>query len=303
MIYRREFLTGLGAATLAAAAPAQAPLSPRVNPRLKGVGLSSYSLRDAMRWRYGERTDGELTMEGFFDYAAREGLDAVEPTSYFFPAPPPAGFVAQLRRRAHLLGLDISSAAMGNDFSWPPGSDRGQANLAYAREWIERFADLGAPALRVFASRRPPEGLDDDTLVDNVTANVAEVLPLAERCGVMLGLENHDRVRDPDLLLRIIEQVGSPWLGVCWDSGNLVDTPAPYDHLRRLAPVAAIAQLKTETPVNGEPMPADYPRLARLLVESGYAGYLVLEYEGEQPPREAIPRHVAELRRAIAAIG
>lgn len=297
---RRDVLrVGVGAAIAGFGGAALADFE-RVNPRLRGVSLSSYSLRDAMQWRWGTKTDRPLTMDGFFEYAAKQGFDAVEPTSYFFARPVTAAAVSGLRRRAHVLGLDISSAAMGNDFSWPPGSERGKENLAYAREWIETLADLGAPALRVFASRRPPEGLDERQLKENVVANLGEVLPLAERCGVMLGIENHDAVRDAAKLLAIVDAVDSDWLGVCFDSGNLIDTPDPYRLLSELAPRAVIAQVKAAIPVNGKPTPADFGRIARVLREGRYAGYLVFEYEEREDPYAAIPRHLADLRAAIA---
>jgi sugar phosphate isomerase/epimerase len=40
----------------------------------------------------------------------------------------------------------------------------------------------------------------------------------------------------------------------------------------------------------------------RMLKDAGYRGYVVLEYEAATDPYEAIPKHLAELRAAIAAV-
>ena len=53
---------------------------------------------------------------------------------------------------------------------------------------------------------------------------------------MMLGLENHDFVKNIDYLLRILKAIDSKWLGVIWDSANLSPTPDPYAQLERIAP-------------------------------------------------------------------
>ncbi|MDZ4860374.1 MAG: hypothetical protein SGI88_15470 [Candidatus Hydrogenedentes bacterium] len=49
----------------------------------------------------------------------------------------------------------------------------------------------------------------------------------------------------------------------------------------------------------GKKEPADFARVARILQDAGYRGYLVLEYEDDENPKEAIPRHIDTLRKII----
>ena len=221
-----------------------------------------------MGWWWGKPTDGQLDMLGFLDYCAELGLDAAEITSYFFETPVESAYINQIKRRAHNLGLDISGAAMGNNFGHPPDSDVSKAQMEYFRRWIDHFADMGAPVVRVFASKSLPKGATDEEVIRNVIDNMEIALAYAESRGVMLGLENHDFVKDIGYLLKILDAIDSSWLGVIWDSANLALTSDPYAELIRIAPYAITAQVKVMTKVNGEDTPADFARLLRILREA-----------------------------------
>ncbi len=95
------------------------------------------------------------------------GLEAAELTSYFFAEPVERSEINRLKRRAALLGLDISAGAVANDFGHPPDSDETRRQMESFRTWIDHFADLGAPAVRVFASKSPPAGATAEQRGDN----------------------------------------------------------------------------------------------------------------------------------------
>lgn len=294
---RRSFLS---TAAMASTAAAIEPFA-RKSAKFSGLGLTTYSLKRHMRWWWGKETkSGKLEMGGFLDYCAKLGLEGAEMTSYFFQDPLEQRDLHALKRRAHLLGLDITGGAMGNNFSFPPGSQENVAHMKYYRTWIDHFAELGAPVVRVFAARGTPKGAGDEDIIKNVIANLNEALPYAEKRGVMLGLENHDFVRNIDYLLEILKAIDSKWLGVIWDSANLSASPDPYAQLERIAPYAVTAQVKVMTKVNGKDVPADYARLVQILREAQYRGYLIFEYEEEEDPFTAIPNHLPQLRKLIS---
>ncbi len=284
-------------------APAIEPFS-RPKPLIKGLGLTTYSLKRHMRYWWGKPTNGKLgkmDMLDFLEYCAKLDLDGAEITSYFFQEPLETSYLHAVRRRTQILGLDITGAAMGNNFSHPPTSDAGKKHLAYYRSWIDHFAELGAPVVRIFASRGRPKGASDEQVITNVLANFEEALPYAERRGIFLGLENHDFVRNIDYLLRIVRKVESKWFGIIWDSANLAPTPDPYADLARIAPYAITAQVKVMTSKDGKHVPADYGRMVEILRKANFRGYLIFEYEEPEDPFTAIPRHVAELRKVLDA--
>jgi sugar phosphate isomerase/epimerase len=47
----------------------------------------------------------------------------------------------------------------------------------------------------------------------------------------------------------------------------------------------------------------DYPRIAKIFREHNYRGYVSLEFEGKDDPKEAIPKSLALLRSAFGAQG
>jgi hypothetical protein len=53
-------------------------------------------------------------------------------------------------------------------------------------------------------------------------------------------------------------------------------------------------------PAGGKKEPADFKRLAKILSDSGYRGYIVLEFEEPEDPRQACPRYIDQLRQAFA---
>jgi sugar phosphate isomerase/epimerase len=116
---------------------------------------------------------------------------------------------------------------------------------------------------------------------------------------VVLALENHwGLARTPEGLLRILKSISSPWLGGLMDTGNFLDDP--YEKLRVIAPRTVYVQAKTY-PGGGEwyTLDLDYVRIARLLADVGYHGYVGLEMEGKEDPETAVPMSVAMLRKAF----
>ena len=277
-----------------------AETSSRASQQFAGLSLATYSFRRHMDWSRGKRSDGKLSMLGFVELCAKLGFDAAELTGYFFPKPLTASYINRLKRRAFLLGLDISGGAIGNDFGHPPNSARGQKEIAETKNWIDRYADLGAPAIRIFASRSRPQDSTDAQVVQNVTACLEQVLPYAEKRGVMLGLENHDFATNLDYLLQILSSVDSQWLGVTWDSANLAPTRDPYADLARIARHAITAQIKVTTRRDGKPEHADYAKLLAILKAADYRGYIVLEYEESEDAYQAVPRFADDVRSTIA---
>jgi sugar phosphate isomerase/epimerase len=132
-----------------------------------------------------------------------------------------------------------------------------------------------------------------------VIDSIKQCLAKSEECGVVLGLENHWGLgRTPEGLLRIIDAVGSPWLQAMMDTGNFLEDP--YDKLRMIAPKTVYVQAKTY--YGGGiwyTLDLDYPRIARILKEHNFGGYIALEFEGREDYRTAIPKSLAALRAAF----
>ena len=295
---RRDFLL---ASAAVAVPPALRPglagaIEPIKRPGPKAdlkLGLAAYSFRDHLTGK----KKPEMTLFDFIDLAAGLPLDAVELTSYYFAATDDA-YLDKLKAHAAAKKLAISGVPVGNDFCQKDEAKR-RGDIDHVRAWIGRAARLGAKTVRVFAGSQPK----GDTLADaqgRVVAALEELCPVAEKAGVVLALENHGGITDTAAhLLELVKPVNSPALGVNIDTGNF-HTADPYADLAKIAPYGVVCQVKTEvTPAGGKKADADLGRVVKILKDANYHGYVVLEYEANEDPKEAVPRHVRELRKLI----
>lgn len=301
---RRRFLqqaTGASLATLGAAlsplafhAPAQAiePIARTAGHHFK-FSLAAYSYRKQLS---GEKP--ELTLVDFIDDCAKMGLDGTELTSYYFPANPTAEFLRGLKAEAFRRGLDVSGTAVGNDFCHPAGETRDK-QIAAVKTWIDRAEILSAPVIRIFSGNVKP-GQSVEEAEQQAVSAIEECCDYAGQHGVFLALENHGGLTATAAgLLSLVKAVHSPWFGVNLDTGNFHSDDL-YGELAQLAPYALNVQIKVVVkPMNGKPEPADFSRLASMLRESGYRGYIVLEYEEAGDPRVECPKFMEKLRAAF----
>jgi len=295
MLTRRTFLSGLAGGAAAMPALAIEPLKRTGKPLMK-LSLAAYSMKKFLARKPG--SEGAMDMAGFIDYCATLRLDGTELTSYWFPAEVTPEYLAGLKRRAHLAGLDVSGGAIRNRFTLPAGPALDKEH-AHVRKWIDHYADLGAPVIRVFAGK-PPAGVSEDQAVEYAVANFEKACAYAAKRGVILGVENHDYFGEVGRMLRIVQAVKSPFFGVTFDSGNF-HSADPYADLAKIAPYAVNAQIKVHIRRAGAKAsePADYKRIIQILRDANYSGYVTLEYEDKLDPYEHIPKHLDKLRACL----
>ncbi len=304
IISRRRMLGSaavLGAAAGIPLGTAQAatPIERTGKPHLK-LSLAGYSFNRLMPRRAPISEAKPMTLLDFVRFCADHNCDACEPTAYYFPETITHEYLMELKGMAFRLGLDISGTAIGNDFC-VANEERLEQEKAQCREWIDYAALMGAPVIRIFAGKAP-RGVTEAAARAQCIAAINECLEHAAQKGVVLALENHGGLTaTPEQLLAIVEGVdGSPWFGVNFDSGNF-KTDDPYGDLARIAPYAVNAQLKVSIVRQGQRERADFRRIAGILRDAGYRGYVALEYEEDEDPRLAIPPLLDELRELIAA--
>ena len=296
-VTRRSFLAGVAGATvgLSGAAFGIEPFKRPAKSRMK-LSLAAYSMKRYLAAKPG--TKGAMDMGGFIDYCAKLELDGTELTSYWFPKDVTPQYLAGLRRRAHIAGLDISGGAIANRFTLPAGKDL-DAQHTHVRKWIDHYADLGAPVIRVFAGRSV-KGVSESDALKYAIANFEKACDYAGKRGVILGIENHDYAADIDRMMTIVRGVKSPWFGVTFDSGNF-HSADPYADLAKTAPYAVNAQIKVHMrPAGKSAEEADFKRIIRILRDANYSGYITLEYEAKEDPYKSIPKYLDKLRDAIA---
>lgn len=315
MINRRNFLQAgaLAAAGTAlagctpkeqAAAPAEAKKNIRHNP----IGVSSYSF-----WQF-NKPAGEPPLEEIIDHAAAMGFDGLE-LLLVQMASEEIPYLNSLKKRAFHSGLDLMGFSTHQGFVYPE-IDKRQENIDLTIHQIELAYQLGIPTMRINTGRwgtsrdfdhlmenrgiEPTlEGYTDEDGFKWVIDSLEKIMPTAEKCGVVLGLENHWGLgRLPEGVKRIVDAIDSPWLRVTLDTGNFLEDP--YDKLEELAPYTSLMQAKTYYG-GGKwySLELDYPRIGEIMRKHDYKGYISLEMEGKADPMEAVPQSLEVLRDAF----
>jgi sugar phosphate isomerase/epimerase len=283
-------LTTLGAGVNAHAIP---PIG-RTRPSHLKLSIAAYSYR-----AYLAAKPPTMSLFDYVNLAADMALDAVEPTSYYFPPDVDSAYLNRLKQHAFRLGLDISGTAIGNNFCLPPGPKR-DAQLALTKIWIDRAAELDSPVIRIFAGNVPRD-VSEDQAAAWAIQGIKESLPHAAEKGITLALENHGGITaTPQQILKLVKAIDAPNFAVNLDTANFRGED-PYAEIAEIAPYAVNVQVKTEIHRKGAASPeeADLGRLIAILREARYSGYVVLEYEAAADPMTAIPRHIKKLRELI----
>ena len=287
----------------------------RRQPRVK-LGVSSYSY-----WHF--RTT-KVSIESVMDRAAVLGVEGVDILHRQMDIAEQAPFDAagraycqKLKRHAFLNGLDLIAFSIHQDFVDPDPAKRRQA-VEHTLKCIDIAHELGVPCIRLNSGRWNTIRSFDDLMAARgeepvlpgyqeedgfkwCIEGIEACLPRAEEQGVLLALENHwGLTRTPQGLLRIVNALESPWLGVLMDTGNFLEDP--YDKLRVIAPKTIFVQAKTYYG-GGEwyTLDLDYRRIAGILREVGYGGYVSLEFEGKENSETGVAKSVAMLREAFQA--
>ena len=284
---------GLCSTSFVGRALAIEPVARNDKPKYK-LSLAAYSYRDLL-------TGGSpaLTLDDFIAECARMQLDGTELTSYYFPTEVTDDYLRHLKQLSFRLGLDVSGTAVGNDFCHPTGPERDK-QIAGVKSWIDHADVLGAPVIRIFSGGQR-DGQSESEARQLAVEGIAQCCEYAGQHGVFLALENHGGLTaTPEGLLSLVQAVDSPWFGVNLDTGNFHGADI-YAELAQLAPYALNVQVKVMVqPAGQERQATDFARLRSLLDNAKYRGYIVLEFEEAEDPRDACPRYVEELRKAFA---
>lgn len=245
-----------------------------------------------------------MTLGEVIEFCAAQGFAAVDPTAYYFPGYPqlpPDDYVYKIKRKAFRLGLDISGTGVRNDFTLADRTRR-SAEIELVKNWVGFAAKFGAPVLRVFSGKGVPANHSAEEVQGWVIESLRTCAEYGSKFGVMIVLQNHnDFIQDADQVLRILKAVDSEWLSLNLDIGSF-NHGDPYAAIAKLAPHAATWQIKENLFVNGREEKTDLNKIAQIVKQSGYRGYLPIETLGAGDPRQKVPKFLSEVRAAFNSI-
>jgi sugar phosphate isomerase/epimerase len=272
-------------------------------PPAAEIKIGLYSITYGGVWYRGDA----LTTEQVIERAARFGYHGVEidgKRPHGNPLDLPKARCQKLRALARDKGLEIYAVAGNNDFSSPIPEHR-ESQLVYLRELLRMTSDLGAKVVRVFlgwpgVTLRPEGGgrydiaqavwkaAHQDFTEDQTWAwcreGMTEAARLAGEFGITLALQNHKPVvRGYADTLRMVKDVGSPHLKICFDARleHEMDEAGVRKALREIGPLQTLWHYGGEYDrVNGRiAVKGDEKALGEMLglLDIGYRGYAGFE--------------------------
>jgi L-ribulose-5-phosphate 3-epimerase len=305
---RRSFLAAASLSTASIVSGAESPTVPRPSPKKIKLGISSYSY-----WHF---RPPKVSIETVIEKASGLGVEGVDILHRQMESEDRA-YLQKLKRLAFVHGVDLICLSIHQDFVDPRPEVR-QKEIDHTLRCIELAYQMGIPCIRLNSGRwntiasfdKLMEARGEEPILPGHTEDdgfkwcidcIEKCLPKAAECGVLLALENHwGLTRTPEGLLRVLNSINSPWLGGLMDTGNFLEQP--YEKLKMIAPKTVFVQAKTYFG-GGEwyTLDLDYRRIAAMLAEVNYHGYISLEFEGKEAADTGVPKSIEMLRKAFEA--
>ncbi len=301
--------TGLGISyTNGNQSPAVTPEAQPKKTSRNRIGVSTYSF-----WQFNGPKENS-PIEDCIEKAASMGFDGIEFLLQQMQSEENS-YLQKLKRQSFHAGLDIMGFSTHQAFVFPDKATR-DAEIAKTIHQIELAYQLGIPTMRLNTGRWNTTksfddlmankgiepnlpGYTDDQGFEWVIDSIGKTISTAEKCGVVLGLENHWGLgRTAAGVLRIVDAINSPWLQITSDTGNFLENQ--YEQLEMMAPKTFLIQAKTYFG-GGKwyTLEIDYNRVAEIFKKINYRGYVSIEFEGNEDPLTAVPKSLELIREAF----
>lgn len=281
------------------------PVKQNTGSRIK-LSVSSYSY-----WHF---KGDKYPIEKVIEQAAALGLDGIDVLHRQMESEEPA-YLQKLKRQAFTSGIALTCLSIHQGFVHPDKEEL-KKHIQHTIHCMQLAADMGIPCMRLntgrwgtiksfdeFMKNRGQEpalaGYTEEDAFKWCIDSIAECMPVAEKLGVLLALENHWGLGStPEGMIRIMKAINSPWLQLLMDTGNFLEDP--YDKLEMIAPYTCFVQAKTYYG-GGEwySLDLDYPRIIGILRKVHYKGYLSIEFEGKEAADSGVDKSVRLLREIL----
>ena len=244
------------------------------------ISLAEWSLHRTIRSKKIDHLD-------FFDITKNKfGLSAVEYVNvFFFDKANDNGYLNEMKIRADDLGIKsllIMCDSEGN--LGDPDSNQRTKAIENHYKWVGAAKFLGCHSIRVNA--RSTGSYDEQ--IKLATDGLRRLTEFAEGLGINIIVENHGGLSSNGTWLsKVIQDVDHPMCGTLPDFGNFkIEGNKWYDRYKgvsELMPFAKAVSAKSHSfDYEGNDTQTDYYKMIKIVLDSGYDGYIGIEYEGNE---------------------
>jgi len=268
------------------------------------TGISLYGQEPAFRISLAEWSLNRTLRKGTitnmdFPRIAKEtyGLDAVEYVSTFFKGKAEdMEYLTQLKNECEKYGVKSILIMVDGEGNLADTSlaARNKA-IENHHKWVKAAKFLGCHSIRVNAAGRGTMGQMQEAAIDGL----GRLAAYAEGYGINVIVENHGGNSSyGKWLAEIMKCINKPNCGTLPDLGNFYEYDR-YKGVQELMPFAKGVSAKThDFDENGNETQIDYEKMMKIIYDSGFRGYIDVEYEGSKLSEdEGIKATIALLKR------
>lgn len=283
------------------------------------IGLSTYSLLDAIN-------AGEMDILDVVEWIADNGGEHMEIVPYGFTLVDNIELADAVREKAKEVGIELSNYALPGNFVQETEEEFEQ-EVARLKEHVDLIHRMGIKHMRhdVIAFSLPPEKrtiAHFEESLPKIVEGSQRIADYAAQFGITTTIENHGAaVQHSDRVQRVIQTVDRPNFKTTLDIGNFLCVDEdPIVGVKKNLPYASLIHFKDFyiRPFDQNPGGGKWFRTAndnylrgaivgqgdinirtivKLIKDSGYDGYVTLEFEGMEECREASRIGMENLKR------
>ncbi|MFD2614932.1 sugar phosphate isomerase/epimerase family protein [Paenibacillus gansuensis] len=278
------------------------------------LGVSSYSLLGAMK-------SGEMDILGVVDWVADQGGEHIEIVPLGFELTGNGELTDAIREKAAARGIDISNYAISANFVTET-EEAYEAEIVRVMAEVDTAARLGVKRMRHDAASCSDISIGNfNRMLDRIAAACARIADHAAQYGIVTSVENHGYfVQNSDRVQLLVNRVNRDNFRTTLDIGNFMcadeDSIAAVKNNISIASMVHVKDFylrpASQHPGEGWFRTAsgnylrgaitghgdiNIPEVLRVIKNSGYDGYLSLEFEGLEECRRATKIGLDNIRK------
>jgi sugar phosphate isomerase/epimerase len=272
---RRVFASALAAAPFLASAQQQ-------QKKWFQISLAEWSVHKAIFGNTLKTLD--------FPQLARDkfGIEGLEFVNTLWGVPT-QGYIQRLKKNMNTTGT--KGVMIMCDDEGMMGHSEKSARMKAARnhyKWIDYAAELGCKGIRtnMYPDNNPKTEAEISEYLKCCAESFNDLCGYAAKAGLNVMIENHGGLSsDPDILVRLMKLAPAANFGLLPDFGNFYGATDRYDAVKKMMPYAKGVSFKCwDFGPDGKETKMDMARLMKIVQDSGFKGWVGIEYEGERLP-------------------
>jgi len=247
------------------------------------ISLAQWSLNNRL---FG-RVEPTLDNLDFAQEAKKLGFDAVEYVNQFFmDKATDKDYIKEMKKRAADNGVKSLLIMCDNEGSLgDPDEARRIQTVENHYKWADAAKQLGCHSIRVNA--RSTGAYDEQQKF--AADGLSRLCEYGAKLNLNVIVENHGGFSsNADWLVGVMDMVDMPNCGTLPDFGNFDRGPEGYrvdiyESVEKLMPYAVSVSAKSyDFDEKGDETLIDYYRMVNVVLDTGYKGYINVEYEGRR---------------------